>query len=399
MCCVIPAFAEGETPAPTINISQLNLITETKTGGCSGDDFQVQTSEDSRLQMQAVYVQTCPAGQYFKVNGLGDTEDIIGANGVINGTECVPCSEKYYCEGVPSIVIDNNIISSQGDKEHQCPTTYEYSDIVTETINDTTITRGARTINDCYTKCSETTPVCAVNATDCGFTEQYSANDAKAYYGTFCETTFTTCNPGYNAESISAWWNSNATTVQATLLVAEVTRNVDSKTWKQPIAHNAASISSVGGIYECSNKQENGTIDDNDSGSYCWVKPTNFVSGNATSPRTVYINVDPVFIKKFGTAENCNTECGNFEDKSKINGMIAALNTTKVCVANIVNMTWDTGTGGDPYNNTCIYGGDLNIPTDKPVLDDKHDFIGWIIGSVVSTTNPDNNSNPDNTGN
>ena len=112
MCCVIPAFAEGETPAPTINISQLNLITETKTGGCSGDDFQVQTSEDSRLQMQAVYVQTCPAGQYFKVNGLGDTEDIIGANGVINGTECVPCSEKYYCEGVPSIVIDNNIISS-----------------------------------------------------------------------------------------------------------------------------------------------------------------------------------------------------------------------------------------------------------------------------------------------
>lgn len=87
--------AQSAEPATGLNVSELIKAKSDIEEGCSGDAFQVDTSE-TPLQMAAVYVDGCASGTYLNVAN----DASIGNDGTLLGVSCKQCEIGHECTGV-----------------------------------------------------------------------------------------------------------------------------------------------------------------------------------------------------------------------------------------------------------------------------------------------------------
>ena len=124
---ILPAVADDSVPTESVtglNVKDLIHAKSNIEDGCSGEAFQVDTSE-TPLQMAAVYVDGCPTEKDDQNNDIGKylyvaDEASIGNDGTLSGVSCELCPAGHECPGISFKDIkinDNGVLSSQGSKE------------------------------------------------------------------------------------------------------------------------------------------------------------------------------------------------------------------------------------------------------------------------------------------
>ncbi len=104
----LPAMADTPTG---LDLSNVIKVTEDPISqGCSGPSFQGNFDNEHPLNMAAVYVGNCPAGQYMNVAN----DASVGNDGTVSGVTCVDCIAGNFCPGVTNPSINNYILSTQG---------------------------------------------------------------------------------------------------------------------------------------------------------------------------------------------------------------------------------------------------------------------------------------------